>query len=332
MPGQTKAGFQTPSTNFLPYTVNEDGSVSYQEQGKTITVSCSEEGVTNLYEIIQPYTSTNSINDGFSGYEYLNFINKDAQHTTYNASEDQNFYGVWFQYDLSQLTSFNPNKIRINHSGSGDFVIVGSNDTITWFSTYFVQKIAYDTMYETNGATSYMYYRFIALYARNDSDFTISSIQFIDDLLLSSSSFGTCSTNVSGVKLGSYDKPLQLRYSTIERNINGYLGTGAIGTDLLLDTDLDNTYPPTSTAINKSITANVATQLYNAIIPDKFYLAYVLPYSQTVTLNTWYPFFNYNSEVEILPNGFTLSSVLNLGKITIPFTGIYSKPTAFISF
>ena len=113
--GNKNNGFQTPSTNYLSYTINGDGSVSYQEQGKTITVSCSETSIPDLYLLLQPYNFTNNINQGFSGYDSTGFLTLDAAHTVYDNVNLVNYYGIWFNYNVSSYNgNFVFNKIIIN--------------------------------------------------------------------------------------------------------------------------------------------------------------------------------------------------------------------------
>ena len=156
--GNNTNGFQTPSTNYVPYTINYDGTVSYTEQGKTINVSCSEPNVPDLYLILQPYNFTNNINNGFTGYNSSGLISPDATHTTYDNVNLQNYYGVWFNYDVSSYNgSFVFNKIVINTSdytqGVSSVIFFGSNDNATWYDIFMGQ--AYD--YNANQVLSHTY-------------------------------------------------------------------------------------------------------------------------------------------------------------------------------
>lgn len=325
-------GFQTPSTNYLPYTINSDGSVSYTEQNKTITVSCSE-SISDLCLILQPYNFTNNINQGFSGYNSSGFINQDATHTTYDNVNLLNYYGIWFNYDFSAFNgTFIFNRIILNTSdytqGFSSVIVFGSNDNATWYDIFMGQAYDYNTNQvlshtytKSSGSTIYNYIKIVILNVSNANNFVISGIQFINDTLLSSNNFATSAS--SAVAVGNFSQTLQLRYSTIQKNI------GTIG-NLILDADLDNTYPPTNTSTTVPPSVNVATQLYtqlnSVITTPPFFLRYMLTSALTTVAVTNYKIFQTGTSQQSYLNGLTLSAVVNStnGRLTIPYNGIYN--------
>ena len=74
--------------------------MSYVEGGNTVVVSCSDETNGELYKIIQPFNTTNSLT--FGGYTgpLGNYATTDPQHTTGPDLELIDYYGVWFQFDF----------------------------------------------------------------------------------------------------------------------------------------------------------------------------------------------------------------------------------------
>ena len=331
--GNNNNGFQTPSTNYLPYTVNSDGSVSYQEQGKTITVSCSETSIPDLYLLLQPYNFNNNINQGFSGYDSTGFLTLDATHTVYDNVNLINYYGIWFNYDVSSYNgNFVFNKIIINLSdytqGIKSVIVFGSNDNATWYDIYMGQLYDYNvnqvlthTYTKSSGNITYNYIRIMIQKVSNNSNFVISGIQFVNDLLLASNNFGTSSSSAI-VSVGNFTSQLNLRYTTVQKNI------GTIG-NLILDADLDNTYPPTNTNGLIPPSVNVATQLYNQvnsiITTPLFFLRYMLTGTFTTVAVTNYNFFFIGTSQQAFLNGLALTAVRNStnGRLTIPYTGIY---------
>ena len=327
--GKNNTGFQTPSTNYLPYVLNADGSVSYTEQNKTFAISCSE-SIPDLYLVIQPYNFTNNINQGFAGYDATGYLTPDALHTM----TDQNlitYSGVWFQWDFGVPGAVVFNKVIVNvpdyTQGINTLVLLGSNDLISWnlltgqYYDYNLNQTQTHTYSMSAGSSSYRYCRVLITKVSNNSNFCISGIQFINDYILSGTLFGTGAQ--SGVAVGSSSQTLNLRYTTVQKNV------GTIGS-LILDADLDNTYPPTNTNGLIPPSVNVATQLYNQIngiiSTPLFFLRYMLTSALTTTAVTNYKIFQIGTSQQSYINGLTLSTIVNStnGRLTIPYNGIYN--------
>jgi len=337
--GNTIPGFRTPSTNFLPYVINSDFSVSYTEQEKLINISCSEtSNIMNLYEIAQPYNTTNELS--FSGYTRTSGIQTglyetlDTQHTSGPDLDTIYYYGVWFEYDFSNLGGISFSKVLLNipdfSQSPNSFIVLGTNDHVTWYSLisdFNFDFLANQTLSHIYTCATYpspfQYVRVVLEKAQNNNNINISGIQFIQENSVYATNFGT-GTN-SQVSLGSFTSPLQLRYSSIYKNL------GTTSSDIILDTDLDNTFPPTSTALNKSITANVATQLYNAIPATTTTTKVYFRYTGTLTLTTSQAFqqlivsgMTLQSSPQNL-NGLSISTIVNTttNTLTIPYNGIW---------
>ena len=321
-------GYNTPSTNYLSYIINSDNSVTYREQNQNITVSCSEQN-SDLYYILQAFTVTNNVNGGYTGYDNTGFINRDALHTTGPDLDTVYYYGVWFEYNFTDLGGLQFNKVTVNipdyNNSPSQICILGTNDKITWqllnaetsydYLTNQVNSHTYDVQ---GGSITYNYCRVIITQCVNQTYFCISSIQFLNDTIISSRKFGTQCSNY--VTLGTFNQPLYLRYSYVVRNLEG-------SAQLLLNTDIDNTFPPTSTDTNKPVSADIARQIYNAsAVTPKFYFRYN---STTSTINTT------TTPLQILGNasftlsqnnlnGLSISSVISANKFIAPYNGIYS--------
>ena len=258
--GKNTTGFATPSTNYLPYVVNSDGSITYQEQGYFINVSSSET-LTDLYNIIQPFNFTNSIGGGIQGYTNATYYgNTDPVHTTLIGAST--IYGAWFQYDLSGATTKRYNKVTINVSDNTQVpyavYFAGSNDGVTW-SLMALQASSYGTGYSyTFPLLQTFTYPFLRIIIWNTistgSAFTISGIQILDDYQLSRSDIATYATQQ--VNVGNINQDLNLTGFYYRKN-------GNIWNIMDSDNNVDNTYPPTSTLLTTVPSSQAFTTLYN---------------------------------------------------------------------
>lgn len=271
--GKNLSGFQTPSTNYLPYVINEDLSITYTEQGKIINLYCNDNPV-DLYNLIQPYTYTNNINNGFYGYDATGYTNQDAAHTTTDGTS--NYYGVWFQYDFSQFSggiSYNimtvnipdytqaPTEIKVFEAYSANPAYWIPVDIIPdivpvnppWIPTPLPQSRNY-VCTKTRTAT---YLRVLISKVVNNQNFCISSIQFTNDYFRSQSQLATFAT--SPVNIGYSLMPMYLNYYNLTVN-----GTLVDLPNSLSKLSLDDTFPPTNTSTATAATVNVVTQLYNS--------------------------------------------------------------------
>ena len=280
--GNSFVGFKTPSSPFLSYTVNSDGSLTYYEQDKGVTVSCSD--AFDLRTLILPYTYTN-----YLGGSTINWT-ADAQHTTGFLS------GFWIQYDLSSFsgvkyTSFTVNSPDTNTTPAS-IVAFGSNDGSNWnfMGSYGSQivPIVFATLNTTQGVTASKTFQLIPgngvyPYVRlvfPTQGFSISSIQIINDSILAGTEFGKHATSL--VSFGSALTNTSIQYSDT-CSFDGYgcvkvsniqpIGTSLVlGGSVTLDgavnlnskLNFDDTYPPTATSL-KAPTANVVAGVYNSI-------------------------------------------------------------------
>lgn len=93
-------------------------------------------------------------------------------------------------------------------------------------------------------------------------------------------------------------------------------------------TTLDDTYPPTSTATDATITTNVATQMYNGLKTPTFYFRWALNSDIMMSSGTLYNWFKLTQfgQKQANYNGISMSSIIDnsTGYITIPMTGVYS--------
>jgi hypothetical protein len=241
--GKNNIGTQTPSTNYLSFTTNNDGSVSYSDQGLQINVSCSET-LTDLSSIIQPYVYTNNINNGFNLPTAT-----DAQHLTYDGFTS--YYGIWFQYDLSAFnSSFYYNTLTINVPGTQNVqVAVFGNDnpngTPNWnWLTNGQYTITQTKTIDLNKSVNWPYLR-VVFYGL--VSFSLSSLQINNDYTRFQRNIATYA--ISNVNIGNTGVPLAL-------NCNGQFTLNG-------NSFLDDTYPPVSTSTISTSTSNALTSVYN---------------------------------------------------------------------
>jgi hypothetical protein len=283
--GNNFIGFKTPSSPFLNYTINDDGSLTYYEQDKAVTVSCSDV-FSNLNKLILPYTYTNYLGDA-----PINWT-ADAQHTTSFLS------GFWIQFDLTSFqsikyTSFTVNVPDVSIAPTA-IVVFGSSDAgSTWnfVGSYgsVNSPLVFTSIQPTSSASSRTFqlipgngtYPYVRLVFPGQG-FAISSIQILNDSILAGTEFGKHAT--STVAFGStladttvnfntqclFNGPGPVKVSNIQPIGTSLVLGGSVtldgGVNLNSKLNFDDTYPPTATSL-KAPTANVVAGVYSSIPP-----------------------------------------------------------------
>lgn len=311
--GNNTSGFKTPSSNFCPYTVNDDGSITYTEQNKSITVSCSDP-VPDLYKVIQPYTYLNTLTDA-----PITWTSND-QHKTIWAPifSGSNVYGFWIQYDLSAFgNTLSYNSYTINTPDSttapGPGTVFGSNvSTGPWtqlgvFGTGAPNAPTFGPgeltkMYRMARSSTFPYVRFVF----RSQGFTLSSLQILNDTQLAGILFGTLATN-GPITIGNLNQDVSIDFNNSLYLNNGFTGAGVVytinaqvdnidaytaatltiggasnvviggpGQTVVINNLMNDTYPPTSNSVLTTASSNVVKQIYNSIpvSTPRFYFRY----------------------------------------------------------